>query len=253
MSESGHWYDNEGNACHTVLKADGKGHTPTTIAHARKLKLRPSVTTITSCIGKGSLVDWMCNEVGVAAYSNPPQDGESAQDYARRLVRLSKRQVEDAASLGTNVHACIEAALNGQEWDRSYSVYVLPVLQWIKDNHIEVIESEHRFSSQYGYGGTIDVTANRKNSGFILDFKTRKTKAGEKVKPYETQPMQIAAYHRARFGDLFNMAGANLYISTTEPGRIDAVFYDQTDLSAALDAFDATFDLWCYIKEYDPR
>ena len=42
----GHWYTVTGKACHTQPKTKGDGERSTTLRDARKLKLKPSVTTI---------------------------------------------------------------------------------------------------------------------------------------------------------------------------------------------------------------
>ena len=74
--------------------------------------------------------------------------------------------------------------------------------------------------------------------------------------------MQIAAYSAAKFGDktdwdteqriLINPYGANVYISTTEPGRVEIVQHNYKDINAAWRAFCAALELWQYLKGYKP-
>jgi len=46
--------------------------------------------------------------------------------------------------------------------------------------------------------------------------------------------------------------GCNLYISTTEPGRIEAVWYDHQQLSKANEAFSGLCSVWQFMKRYTP-
>ena len=47
--------------------------------------------------------------------------------------------------------------------------------------------------------------------------------------------------------------GANVYISTTEPGRVEIVTYDDGQLHKAWYAFQAANSLWQYLKNYRPK
>ena len=71
--------------------------------------------------------------------------------------------------------------------------------------------------------------------------------------PYEFQPTQIAAYAMAAFGTLDNCWGANLYISTTEAGRIETCVYEPEMLKKEYETFLNMTSLWRYIKNFDPR
>ena len=65
--------------------------------------------------------------------------------------------------------------------------------------------------------------------------------------------MQIAAYCVAKFGSIkYNTTGANVYISTTEPGRVEIVTYSATQLEESWSAFQAALKLWQYLKGYKP-
>src|SRR5690606_33309269 len=82
---------------------------------------------------------------------------------------------------------------------------------------------------QEGFAGTMDVACRYGESGKIgvIDFKTRKTKPGVAVTSYDGQAMQIAAYGATYWGEenLHRLYGANVFISTTEPGRVEVVSY----------------------------
>jgi hypothetical protein len=262
VSKSQHWYDRDGKAVFEVPKAKGGGTRPTTIADARKLGLYPSVTTVLSVLAKPQLVDWQLGQVAGKAYSNPPQDGESQEDYARRIISASQEQVGEAADLGTQIHAAIEAHFKGQPVAEEMQVYVRPTVAALDKAGIKLLEHELRLvSTDLGYAGTTDaVMQNDWGSVGILDFKSRKTKPGQKCDPWETEPMQIAAYSAAKFGLIGDMYvhrlhepfGANVYISTTEAGRVEIVQYSGPQLQQAWKAFTSALHLWQYLKGYKP-
>jgi hypothetical protein len=90
-----------------------------------------------------------------------------------------------------------------------------------------------------------------------LDFKSIRTKEGEPIASRFGHIPQIAAYHVAYWcnGEKItdNAKGWNVYISTTEPGRVEIVEYSADDLRAAFDMFLAACSIWRYKNEYDPR
>jgi len=252
MSKSQHWYDKDGNACFEVPKAKGGGTRPTTLADARKLGLYPSVTTILSVMAKPQLDDWKLQQVAERAYANPPQDNEEAGAYARRTIDGAFEQVSDAADLGTAIHAAIEAHFKGQIVPEAMQVYVDPVVTALAIAGIQIMEHELRLvNGAAGYAGTTDAVMVLDGQQGILDFKSRKTKAGQKCEPWDTEPMQIAAYGVAKF-DHVPLCGANVYISTTEPGRVEIVTYDQKEMQNAWWAFSNACSLWQYLKGYRP-
>jgi hypothetical protein len=255
MSKSQHWYDRDGKAVFEVPKAKGGGMRATTIADARKLGLYPSVTTVLSVLAKPQLVDWQLGQVAGKAYSNPPQDGESQEDYARRIISASQEQVGEAADLGTQIHAALEAHFKGEPVADGYQQFVAPVAALATKEGITFREHELRLvNTNDGYAGTTDAVFTD-SIGFngILDFKSRKTKPGQPCTPWETEPMQIAAYCVAKFGSIkYNTTGANVYISTTEPGRVEIVTYSATQLEESWSAFQAALKLWQYLKGYRP-
>ena len=254
MSKSQHWYDRDGKAVFEVPKAKGDGMRATTIADARKLNLYPSVTTVLSVLAKPSLDDWKLTQVAERAYSNPPQDGEDTATSSRRIINGAFEQVSDAADLGTRIHAGIEAHFKGQPVEDEMQVYVRPVVGALERTGIKLLQHELRLvNHDEGYAGTTDAVMVLGGQQGILDFKSRKTKPGQLCEPWETEPMQIAAYTKAKFGpDHYMTVGANVYISTTEPGRVEIVTYDDGQLHKAWYAFQAANSLWQYLKKYRP-
>tara|TARA_R110000796_G_scaffold173868_1_gene290847 strand:- start:32675 stop:34162 length:1488 start_codon:yes stop_codon:yes gene_type:complete len=140
------------------------------------------------------------------------------------------------------------------------AVYCNPVIEWIEKKGFVFIEMETIIVNQrFGFAGTLDVAfcygpgaelmpdlAKRRDySGLeklwkggvgigILDYKTRKTSAGVEVTAYDNQATQIVAYGATYFATLFGVPeadvvkrlyGANIFISSTEPGRYHVAPY----------------------------
>jgi len=116
------------------------------------------------------------------------------------------------------------------------------------DREIKLVNKQH------GFAGTADVLFRYGRNGIgILDYKTRKTKPGEEVTAYDNQAMQLAAYGATYWGEenLGRLLAANVFISTTEPGRV--VVVKHPDVVRDWQAFRMVAALWRYIKGYDPR
>ena len=105
-----------------------------------------------------------------------------------------------------------------------------------------------------GYAGTTDIIWRSDSAVGILDWKSKRTKEDEKIKPTDSHPMQIAAYIAAEFGPKFDgTIGYNVYVSTTEPGRVEVVQYGPKELKSAWESFLSCCQLWRYTNQYDPR
>jgi hypothetical protein len=254
--KSSHWYRIDGTPCHTVNKANGDGERSTTLADARKLGLIPSVTTILGVMSKEALTTWKVNQAILAAIKSPKTAEESEDYYCKRIADASMEQVAEAADLGSDIHHAMENWLMDREAPAAHlKPYVDPVIQWFADKKIRIADCEKTIvDSRNGYAGTADVLFRfGKNGRGVLDFKTRKTKEGKKVEPYDGQAMQLAAYAAAEYGvqHLDDVLIANIYISTTEPGRIEVIKHE--DVFSHYLAFLNCCALWRYLKDYDPR
>jgi hypothetical protein len=291
--ESSHYYYLDGRSCHTQPYADKKraGETrPTTIKDARKLGLLPSVTGILGVLDKPQLTDWKLEQLSkewrhrltlISERTKLHADDVSfaLQDMLARdpdelheeIVDHALRQVEEAADAGELIHKGAELALQGLEYDHDQpvylpelkttfplSVFIKPVEAFVKEHQIKPLGHEVRIVCPvHGYAGTGDLPMECPKGRGFGDFKTRKTRPGKPVLPYDTQVMQIAAYHGAHFGihgvgDL-PITGFNIYISSTEPGRIEATWYSKAEIHAAYSAFTNLCAVWRWLKNYDPR
>jgi hypothetical protein len=223
---SGHWYRPDGTPVHKLPTPDGKGERPTTIRAAKRLGLYPSVTSILSILAKpgwrsGNSTRWRWPRC-----ARPRRRGIRGV-LVQRVRNAAFEQVEQAADLGTMIHAALELAMAGEPYPDDLRPYVEPVMAWKQQTGIEIIDREIRLvNKQHGFAGTADVLFRYGRNGIgILDYKTRKTKPGEEVTAYDNQAMQLAAYGATYWGEenVGRLLAANVFISTTEPGRVVVV------------------------------
>lgn len=250
-----HWYREDGSPVHRLPTSDGRGERPTTIRDAKRLGLYPSVTSILSILAKPGLEKWKLDQVALATLRTPKQAEESEDYWCNRVRNAAFEQVEEAADLGTMIHGALELAMNGEPYAADLRPYVEPVLAWKQKTGIEIVEREVKLVNRaHGFAGTADVLFRFGRAGIgILDYKTRKTKPGEEVSAYDNQAMQLAAYGATYWGEenIGRLLAANVFISTTEPGRI--VVVKHPDPARDWQAFCMVAALWRYIKGYDPR
>jgi hypothetical protein len=262
VMDSSHWYSLDGKPVHTQPTKDGEGQRATTLRDARKLALLPSVTSIIGILDKPQLTRWKMREVAKAAIAIPgPQGDEPVERFADRAIEAAMSQVGEAADLGSRIHAAIENLMRGsaEEPSEELKPYVKPVLDWMRQVGVKVTHSEIVLvNAVHGFAGRVDALFTW-GDGFgkmgILDFKTKKTKPEEKVEAYDEHTLQLAAYAATNYGaeHLQHVVAANLFISSTEPGRLEVVKHDKAKLVAAYEAFTQMCAVWRFRKGYDPR
>lgn len=290
QNNSGHWYKADGSPCHEVPYADPKkGNRPTTLRDAKKLRLFPSVTTVLGVLAKPGLEKWKAEQITGACWDHlcsldqRLKDPAQLQAIAQELADLRKeayhairmeeafKQVEDAADAGTLIHNGAELALQGLEYDEEAEVYlpeldqkfplktfIEPVLLWAEENKVTYTAWELRLcNQQFGYAGMTDAAIQHKTGFGILDYKTRKTKPGKPVLAYDENAMQISAYHVAHYKAVpdadSHAVGCNLFISTTEPGRVEACWHSPETIRNSWFAFESACQIWRLKNNYDPR
>ncbi len=254
-SPGGHWYAADGTPMHRMPLANGSGERATTLRDARRLGLYPSVTSILGILAKPGLEKWKLNQVALATLRSPKDEAESEDYWCNRVRNAAFEQVEQAADLGTMIHGALELAMAGDAYDPELRVYVEPVMEWKRETGLQIVEREIRLVNEtHGFAGTADVMFRYGENGIgILDYKTRKTKPKEKVRAYDNQALQLAAYAATYWGEenVDRVLAANVFISTTEPGRMDVVKHES--LASDWEAFKLAAALWRYSKGYDPR
>ena len=252
-----HFYNSSGESCHEIVGKNGKTR-KTTIKDARENHWYPSVTTIIKdTLAAPQLDDWKQRQITEKAFCYQPEPGETPEEYHKRIKELAFEQVDNAADLGTAIHDAIESFYTGKPYDPKFEVYVAAVDKWVRDNG--VVFKAHELSlvnKSAGYAGKTDACFTSPKGYGILDFKSRKTQPGKPCLPYDMQDAQIAAYHTAHYGPILDMddkvVGVNVFISTTEPGRVEATWYSAEELRAAWTAFYHTCKVWQFLKSYTP-
>jgi len=262
-----HWYDSEGEPCHTSIGAKGK-EVKTTLTQARKRMLYPSVTTVLDILAKPALDKWKARQITDACFNEPLGNAQrTADEFNKDMVEKAFTQVDDAADLGTEIHAAIESYFTNTHYDFSKKLnfpggeeveavdICRDVGKWIVDHNVTIQDCELRLvNKELGYAGLTDATITQDGKQGIMDFKTRKTKEFNKVSAYDNEPTQIAAYHMAKYGKIDkDSIGCNLYISTTEIGRIEVVWYDADELAHHWEKFQLCLGLWQNMKRYYPQ
>lgn len=256
-----HWYNKEGKACHfqPTKKGAANPERPTNIKDARKLKLFPSITTILKTLNIPSLERWKQTKIVEACFNRPPIGGEDYSEYESYILRNAFDGVSDAASLGTRIHANINSIVKGQEMQhKDETDYAILAMDAVTKLGLHVEESEITVvNEKHGYAGTTDLAFTKGKYCGIVDFKSTRTKEGEPIHRKLDHIAQIAAYHVGFWtkGESIvnHTIGYNIYISTTEKGRIDVVEYDADCLRSNFEFFLNTCAIWRHKNEYDPR
>ena len=119
VEKGAHWYTQDGVPMHRVMKADGSGDRATTLKDARRLGLLPSVTGVIGVLARPSLESWKMKQVAQAAMRMPKAETESEEYWVRRVIEGAFEQVEDAADVGSSVHAALEAGVAGDAYDEA--------------------------------------------------------------------------------------------------------------------------------------
>lgn len=258
-----HYYKPNGESCHEILGSSTGRLRPTTITDARKSGLLPSVTTILDILAKEQLVSWKMDQVALqlrrdlaAGMSFPEGDKEFCNIVKKRAMD----QVGDAADLGTRIHTALEKMLQGEAYDTELNKYIATVPDVLAANRISITAHEEvLINPSVGYAGKTDAKFTRQHQPLImgrgiLDFKSRKsdTKYSE-MTPWPGQSTQIAAYHMAAYGNIADAdIGANCFISTTEPGRVELAWYSATELREEYEFFECLARAWQIRNKYVP-
>ena len=272
MSISGHWYTRSGKPCHTQQTKAGAANKErgTHIGDARKPqnRLLPSVSGITKMLASGGLEAHKMREVAKACFNSPAHPGEDLAGYVTKMVEESGKDVGIAADLGTKIHKALEHHFEMGSYEDEPIVLVngyqcllgdlvQPAITKFASLNLDISFTEKVLvNAEEGYAGTTDIIWKSDSGVGILDWKSKRTKPGKAIDPIDTHPMQIAAYIAAQFdtrNGFDGTLGYNVYVSTTEPGRVEVVEYKPKELQKAWESFLSCCQLWRYINDYDPR
>ena len=234
LQENGHWYTRDGTPAYTTI---GKtGERATTLRDARKEGLLPSVTTINGMLSKAGLDTWKQQQVLLAALTLPRLADEPEDEWLKRVMQDSRATGREAAERGTAIHAIIES-------------YFEQVYMPVKPAYLDAIDStlksafgeqpwlaERSFGHPLGFGGKCDLIAkpiNGKNTGYVVDFKTKDTDL-DKVDVYFEHEMQLAAYREGL--NLPNARCAIVFVNGTT-NQVKLIEIEESRLQKSWDCF----------------
>jgi hypothetical protein len=249
----GHWYSHNENGWFPLYEP-GKNFT---LREARKVAKEgrvavPSVTTYFKVLHKQTLVDWLIGQHLDVALRTPVAQFNNTEEWKDHVCNVASNSSKGAADLGTSIHAAIEQAVGGEDYDASMESYVAPVMAKRAELGLQSMAQEKAVGSlKYGYGGKVDDIC---AGTTIVDYKSRKSRKA-KVASYSTDEIQTAAYGFAHFGNDFFKHGRGLIfgISTTEPGVITVHEFTGPALVPAFEAFLGLMQVWRFEHTFDPR
>ena len=85
---------------------------------------------------KPQLTAWKIEQAIMSSLTLPKEEGESLEDYAKRIVKDSKQSTTKAAEHGTKMHECMENILLGRpvSRDETLAPYIKTFKEWAEDN-----------------------------------------------------------------------------------------------------------------------
>ena len=251
VESGGHWYTASGLPLHT--QPDGKN---TTLRHARKQQLFPSVTTLLGILDKPQLTKWKTDKCIEESFYKRPQEGEEVQDYKNRIHHSLKGEQKEITSFGTRVHNQIENVNNGtfdSTEDPDVFPYIDHFIRWSQKHMKEVYSAEKVVvNKKVGYAGTVDLVCQVKHNKFptmLIDYKTQNIK-GNKPTFYDTWAYQLAAYRRC-FKPM--PACMSLVINSAKPEAPVMKVWSSKELKDAWNIFKKAVEIWQISKGYKPK
>lgn len=233
-----------------------------TLREARALRAAggiaiPSVTTYFKAMAKPQLERWKQGQAAGAMFDSlltgsvlPRSD--QREDAIKQSLSTAGNASRGAMDLGTRIHGAIEDAVRGKVPSPDMKVYVDAVLDARAGLGITASHPEQCVGSlKYGYAGRCDDYTDDMQ---VIDYKSRKSR-GNKVTVNESDPMQLAAYGYAKFGNAFFRDGKGhiFAISTTTPGLLTVHTFTGPQLVLAFQTFLALTQVWRFAHNFDPR
>lgn len=255
-----HWYTAEGNPCHT--QPDGK---KTTLRHARKQNLLPSVTSVLSIIPKQAIEDWRVQQAVIATMHCMSESNAAYHTVAEMMELVSEKLETNTGAgrrFGSEMHEIAEYINNeGQlppamsPLSTKHSLHAAKYLVWLKGCGVATSRTEMSIVGRCpkAYGGRIDLLIYT-NDGKIrlVDIKTQDTK-GKSPRIYPEWSYQLAAYRNALYqsSQITDIECVSLVISSND-GEITEHAWPEQDIVEGLDIFRKAYDLWSAIRGYAP-
>jgi len=242
-TEKAHWYLPTGETFYTVKGKNGQER-PTTLRDARKVGALPSVTGILAMAAKPQLQRWMIQQAVLSALTLPRIDGESSDDFLKRIEEDRQAQSKAAADRGTEIHAAIEQHYRGEPHGVQWTPWVIEVAAELAEREKTRWLPERSFACSMGYGGKVDLHS----ESWVVDIKTKDGDVAD-AKVYDEHAQQLAAYRRGLGVD--HARCGILFVSRDKP-QARFVEVPEDDLRTGLACFDALLTYWQHKNNYFP-
>jgi len=241
--ESGHWYKADGTPAYMIVGKNGKERN-VTLRDARKEGYFPSVTSILKVKAAPGLEAWKRNQILLAAATLPKVEGESVDEWVKRVQEDAEQQAKNARDKGTLIHGWLEEWFGGDKSKVPVEAepYITGVQNVFDELGVVPEEAEKTFASNYGYGGKIDCIA----GDTIIDYKTTEFTDNKKKLDYFEHCIQLAAYGEGR------KKGMNIYVSANSPGLVRYKVWTEEELRRGFIVFLNLFAIWKYERDYYP-
>jgi hypothetical protein len=234
LSESGHYYQQDGTPAYTIVGANGKTR-KTTLRDAKKHGLLPSITTILGVLEKPGLNRWRERLIVEHTDDTDRLLGEHTDAYIRRIFEKHQKITQAAADRGTRVHAVLEdhfrkprTLIRSKDEDKILEGVLVeldklaPRESWLSEESV--------VNTGVGYAGKMDLMSDEHR--VVVDYKTKEFDDPDKVKGYPEQAMQLAAGALARgyismWEDEKPVRLVNMFVSVTVPGLVKVVEHEE--------------------------
>ncbi len=256
-AESAHYYLSTGEPCHGDLR------------QARKAGAFPSVTTILKIMESEALTKTKIDSAIVQAMTLPSIDGETPQEFAKRVLATNKADLAGVAEIGTQIHELAGFAVlktDPGKFLKGLERHWEALTCWSRCLDEVQLSEEVVVHDGEGYAGRCDLIAKIDGQTEIIDFKSKNF---TKVAPFHPEMpgfataeeehkvwtdykelLQLAAYSFAWAGEA--LPARNVFIDR-KTGALDEKLYTAEEVDDAFEAFRACCTLWRKVKKYDPR
>lgn len=228
---------------------------------------RPGVTTVAKTMDAPALDRWKvkveAEGTARAAYANSPEEGETAEQYIARIsaiaakLREHERLSQEAADIGSQVHALIEYEVKAQlgqpmERPEASEEALFRFSGWRKWSQavgLTPLASESRlYNFQHEYCGRLDLLCLVDGEPWVLDPKPTDALW------YERR-LQLAAYRKALVSMGWPEMRGAIVCLPRQGGDIRMVEAERPgpDLDAAFEAFLALLRVFRWQKQVDRR
>jgi hypothetical protein len=254
--EPSHWYHPDGRPCYTQPNG-----VKTTLRHARKLGLLPSVTTCMRLLSRPAVEDWRVGQaIRVALTKGASVSSDNLDEHAARVAELLDRDANQASEFGSEIHEAIEYCnTHGKIAPEmsplgKHTLFLKFYQDWFSSMIDQVLERETVLVNQaYGYAGRVDLIAIHRVYGLcIIDFKTQAIRNPGVPVVYDEWAFQLAAYSRAYRVEEPHPRCLSVIIDSTRPTVPVEHCWDPGDIEHGWTVFSNLITLWQSIKKYHP-